>query len=211
MNKLTTYSLKGTKLAETSLPKDFAVKENLNLLAQAKRVIEENAHVGLASAKTRTEVNRTTKKWYKQKGTGGARHGARSAPIFVGGGVAHGPRPLRRKLSLNRKMARLAVKVALSLKFKQKEAYVVEGIKLLKKTAEGAVFIKKLVKGESLKVEKFTFILSRENLKTGKLLRNLKDVRVVFFETLTVADLVNGRILILDEAVFETGKKEKKA
>ena len=93
MLKTKTYSLKGTKLKETSLPKEFGQKENLPLLAQAVRVYEERSHIGFAKTKTRAEVNRTTKKVYKQKGTGGARHGARSAPIYVGGGTAHGPNP----------------------------------------------------------------------------------------------------------------------
>ena len=64
MLKAKTYSLKGTKLEDFSLPKEFGEKENLPLLAQAVRVYEERSHIGFAKTKTRTEVNRTTKKIY---------------------------------------------------------------------------------------------------------------------------------------------------
>ena len=69
----------------------FGEKPNTSLLAQALRVYQLNQRQGTAKVKTRSEVARTKKKWYKQKGTGGARHGARTPSIFVGGGVAHGP------------------------------------------------------------------------------------------------------------------------
>src|SRR3972149_10697830 len=104
MLKVNSYSTKGTKLAAVTLPKDWEEKMNLALLSQVMHVYQDRLHIGLAKAKTRGEVNRTTKKWYAQKHTGGARHGARSAPIFVGGGVAHGPRPLRRELNLSDRM-----------------------------------------------------------------------------------------------------------
>ena len=67
-----------------NLPKEFDQKLNMPLLAQAVHVYEERSHVGLRNTKTRSEVNRTTKKIYKQKGTGGARHGSRRANLYVG-------------------------------------------------------------------------------------------------------------------------------
>src|SRR3989344_5044199 len=102
------------KVSDFKLPKEFRVKPNLGLLTQSLRVYEERGHVGLRQAKTRAEVNRTGKKLYKQKGTGGARHGSKRAPIFVGGVVAHGPRPIRRILSLSSKLKRLSKLMALS-------------------------------------------------------------------------------------------------
>lgn len=69
----------------------FATKPNQALLAQAVQIYLARARQASAKVKTRSEVNRTKKKWFKQKGTGNARHGARTAGIFVGGGVAHGP------------------------------------------------------------------------------------------------------------------------
>jgi large subunit ribosomal protein L4 len=69
----------------------FGVKPNQALIAQAVRVYLSNQRQGTSKVLTRAEVARTKKKWFKQKGTGNARHGARTPNIFVGGGVAHGP------------------------------------------------------------------------------------------------------------------------
>jgi large subunit ribosomal protein L4 len=69
----------------------FGVKPNQALIAQAVRVYLSNQRQGTSKVLTRSEVSRTKKKWFKQKGTGNARHGARTPNIFVGGGVAHGP------------------------------------------------------------------------------------------------------------------------
>ncbi len=69
----------------------FAGEVNEQLLSQALRVYRANLRQATARAKTRSEVNRTKKKWFKQKGTGNARHGAQTPALFVGGGVAHGP------------------------------------------------------------------------------------------------------------------------
>jgi len=87
-----------TKLTPTGKPSTvtvsdsiFGVESSPVVLSQAVRVYLSNQRQGSAQAQTRGEVSRTKKKLYKQKGTGGARHGARSAPIFVGGGAAHGP------------------------------------------------------------------------------------------------------------------------
>ena len=67
MLKINTYSIKGTKLADYSLPKEFDIKPNLNLLAQGIRVYEDMSHTGLRKTKTRAEINRTGKKVYNKK------------------------------------------------------------------------------------------------------------------------------------------------
>ncbi len=89
--KITVYSLTGTTSSFTA-PPVLVGEPNLTLVAQAYRVYSANARQATAKTKSRAEVSRTTKKMYKQKGTGGARHGSRKAPIFVGGGVTFGPR-----------------------------------------------------------------------------------------------------------------------
>ena len=73
---------------------------------------------GTHKTQNRDEVSVTTKKLYKQKGTGGARHGSRNAPIFVGGGMAHGPHPHSHAHALTKKFRALALKHALSSKVK---------------------------------------------------------------------------------------------
>lgn len=98
----------------------FATKPNQSLLAQAVQIYLARARQASAKVKTRSEVNRTKKKWFKQKGTGNARHGARTAGIFVGGGVAHGPNGQQHyKLNLAAKMKNKALLSALALQSKQ--------------------------------------------------------------------------------------------
>jgi large subunit ribosomal protein L4 len=88
---------------------------NVELIAQAVHVFRSNQRQGGAKALTRSEVSRTGAKWFKQKGTGNARHGARTAPQFVGGGVAHGPTGAENwKRTLPKKMAQKALISALS-------------------------------------------------------------------------------------------------
>lgn len=85
---------------------------------------------GTASTKTRSEVNRTKKKWYRQKGTGRARHGSRNAPIFVGGGVAHGPKPRDWSIDLPKKVRRLGLRCALSDRMREGRLVVLDRAEL---------------------------------------------------------------------------------
>src|SRR3989344_1755133 len=88
------YNTAGKNVSKVNLPKtNFGAKINDGLMAQAVRVYLANQRMGTASTKTRSEVKGSTRKIWRQKGTGRARHGSKKAPIFVGGGVAFGPRP----------------------------------------------------------------------------------------------------------------------
>jgi large subunit ribosomal protein L4 len=105
----------GNEVQQIELPADiFGVEINVGLMHQAFLRQEANQRQGNHKTKTRSEVRLTKSKWYRQKGTGRARHGARSAPLFVGGGVAHGPRPRKYTSAMPKKMRRGAVRSALS-------------------------------------------------------------------------------------------------
>lgn len=112
------------KITTTTANQDFAsfnVKVSDHLLAQAIYIYQSNSHQDTSQVKTRGEIVASKRKIYKQKGTGGARHGALSAPIFVGGGIAHGPTGLRpKRKKLNQKMKQKALVGALSLLQKEK-------------------------------------------------------------------------------------------
>lgn len=209
MIKTEIYTLKGTKSGELVLPKDlFEVEPNLNMLAQAVHVYEERSHDGLRKAQTRSEVNRTTKKLYKQKGTGGARHGSRRAPIFVGGGVALGPRPERRILSLPQALKNKARSYAFSLKAKNKEIVAIEGISKLTKTKEMGQFLEKL--GKEMRATRFTVLLSEKSNIAAKYLRNIDNLKFVNFKNANAFDIWNAGLLILDEDVFKAKSDEEK-
>jgi len=207
MLKAQIYTLKGTKVGEMDLPKDiFGQKVNMKLLAQANHVYEERSHIGLRSTKTRSEINRTTKKVYKQKGTGGARHGSRRANVFVGGGVVFGPRPLRRILDMPQSQKQAAVLSAFSAKTKAGEIIALRGISALSKTREAGEFIKKV--GAETKFKRFTFLLSDTNLKSFRFFRNLKSATTVLYKNASAFDIIGAGQIVLDEDVF--GKKTVK-
>lgn len=205
MLKIDSYSSKGAKLAQISLPKEWEEKGNNQLLSQAVRVYMATGHTGLRSTKTRAEVNRTTKKLYKQKGTGGARHGSRKAPIFVGGGVALGPRPEKRILSLPLKMKRKALKVAITALVKEKK--VISADLDFKKTSEANKFITKVF---GKKLPKITFVLKKENQMLEKYLRNIKDTKVILFPNLNAFDVFMASSMIFDKSIFKTAAKTVK-
>lgn len=108
-------SVDGKEALTTDLPKEiFGEKVNKKLLAQAMRIYRERQRQGTVGYKTRGIVSGTTRKIYKQKGTGNARHGSRKAPLFVGGGVAHGPKPSGDMPVLPRQMRKEALLSALA-------------------------------------------------------------------------------------------------
>ena len=110
-------NMQGENVGEVELlPEIFEAPVNVSLMHQALVRQLSNARLGTHKAKTRSENNRSKSKWYRQKGTGRARHGSRNAPIFVGGGIAHGPLPRSYKKQMPRKMRRAALRSALSVK-----------------------------------------------------------------------------------------------
>lgn len=211
MIKIKAFSAKGIKQTEVVLPKRFEEKDNSSLLSQAIHIYRERSHIGLAKTKTRSEVARTTKKWYRQKGTGGARHGARSAPIFVGGGVAHGPKPLRRELDLPNKMKEKAVNLALSAKAREGRMVAVSGLSTLNKTSQAAK-LTEIFKEKNNKNQNFTFVLNKVNSINTKIFRNISNVSIKTFDSINAYDVFFGGTLIFDKDIFnkEAAKKVKK-
>jgi large subunit ribosomal protein L4 len=127
--KADVYNLKGEVSGKFELPEElFGAKINKALLSQAIRVYQNNQAGHHGHTKTRGEVSISTRKIYKQKGTGGARHGAKSAPIFVGGGVAFGPRDRKVVLDLPKKMQKAALISALSSKVLESQVCVIDGL-----------------------------------------------------------------------------------
>ena len=94
----------------------FGLEPRKDILHRCVVYQQAKRQQGTHHAKERNDVNRTGKKYGKQKGGGGARHGDRRAPIFVGGGKAHGPRPRSHAIDLPKKVRRLALRHALSAK-----------------------------------------------------------------------------------------------
>jgi large subunit ribosomal protein L4 len=206
--KIQTYTIKGVKGEDMALPAEFNQKLNMPFLAQAVHIFEERSHVGLRNTKTRAEINRTTKKVYKQKGTGGARHGSRRANLYVGGGVALGPRPVRRILSLSDRMKTQAKFLAYSLKAAEKQMVAVSGLSKIEKTNAVKGLVKTLRKTDHIK--SLTFVLSEDAMPAIRSLRNLDLVKSVSYKDASVYDIFTGGMIVMDEGVFAK-KAEVKA
>lgn len=199
--KVKLYTTKGEIKGDISLPKEYGIKSSNSLLLQAVKVFEDKTHFGLSRVKTRSEVNKTRKKLYKQKGTGGARHGAKSAHIFVGGGVVHGPTGIKRNLKLPIKMKKKALLLALLNKFESKNAILVEGLNKVLKTSEANKIVDNLK--NTLKTKsKVTVIFSKENYKSAKFYKNIKNVQVKDFLSLNAFSVLTSKIIFIDSSVF---------
>ena len=125
--KLDVIKLDGGKAGSIDLNDAlFGLEPRVDILHRVVRWQRNNAQAGTHKVKTRSEVSYSTKKIYRQKGTGGARHGARSAPIFRGGGVYKGPTPRSHGHELPKKVRALGLKHALSAKAKAGELVVID-------------------------------------------------------------------------------------
>lgn len=131
MPQLSLYDTAGQRVGQVEGSDEvFAAPLNRDLLHQAVRVIEAQRTRKAGRAKTRGEVDRTTAKMYRQKGLGRARHGARSAPVFVGGGVAHPPKGNNRVLTMPKKARRKALFAALSDKARRGKVLILQELAL---------------------------------------------------------------------------------
>lgn len=168
--------LSSTPQEVTLNPRIFNVSAPSVLLAQYVRVYLANKKATTAKTKTRSEVNASTKKIYRQKGTGRARHGAKSAPIFVGGGTAHGPKNLHRTLKMPKKMRRRALFAALSAHVKQKSLFIIDDSALQKtsKTQKAHDILEKLIPN----YKKITVVFPHKN-ETKKYFVNLPHLQAL--------------------------------
>jgi large subunit ribosomal protein L4 len=129
--KVPVRNMAGDEVKSVELPSDiFEAKINVGLMHQYVVMQQANARLGTHKTKRRGEVNRTHAKWYRQKGTGRARHGNRAAPIFVGGGRAHGPIPHKYTKYMPQKMRHAAVRSALSALARDGQIVVVDEFKI---------------------------------------------------------------------------------
>ena len=191
----------GREVQQIELPPDiFGVEINVGLMHQAYVRQMANARQGSHKTKTRSEVRLTKAKWYRQKGTGRARHGARSAPIFVGGGVAHGPRPRKYTKAMPRKMRRGAIRSALSALARDDQLIFVDRLQADRpKTSEMRETIRTLAgDGKTL-----VLLAERdENVQRG--IRNLPQVRWLRANLLNIRDLLGHDKVIVPLDALDT-------
>lgn len=131
MPKIKVYNLSRKDVGELELSEDvFGAQVNENLFYEVVKAQLASRRAGTAKVKNRAEVRGSSKKVYRQKGTGNARHGTIRAPIYVGGGQAHGPKPRSYAYRPPRKMRLGALKSALSMKLQEGRLIVLEDFEL---------------------------------------------------------------------------------
>lgn len=184
----------GTTVEELDLRDDiFGIEPNTVVMHQALVRQNANARLGTHKTKTRGEVQGTTAKWYRQKGTGRARHGDRKAPIFVGGGQAHKPQPRDYTQKMPRKMRRLALRSALSAKAAANEIIVLDGLAF---DAPKTATMKEVL--GNLEVEgSVVVLLAERNENVEKSTRNLPDVKMLRANYLNIRDLLGHNYIII--------------
>jgi large subunit ribosomal protein L4 len=197
--------ISGKVTGKVSLPGEmFGEKVNKALIAQAVRVYLANQRQGTVSTKTRGEVEGSTAKIYRQKGTGRARHGSKRAPIFVKGGVVFGPKPRDFSLALPQKMKRKALFSALSAKVKDKEVTVIDGLgTIVPKTKAFAQMLQK--SGISGKKQKLLFVMAGKDvsviMRAG---RNISGVNFLPSKQINTYEVLAAtRLVMMKDAIDE--------
>lgn len=200
------YDISGKEVSKILLPEAvWGLPWNADLVHQVVVGMQSNARTGLAHAKMRGEVSGTGKKPWRQKGTGQARHGSRRSPIWVGGGVSHGPRSDKNyDKKINRKMKTKALFTALSQKFRDGKILFVDSLDVTTiktKDAMGALANLSKVEGfktiNTKKENNIFLIVPKKTDATAKSFRNIFHVTIEEVRNLNPVDVLNYRYLVI--------------
>jgi len=198
-------NLEGNKSQNLKISNDLTgLKVNNRLL---KYVIDwqiNHSKKRLAKTKQRNEIVGSTRKIYAQKGTGGARHASRKAPIFVGGGIAHGPKGDNYKIKkINKKIRKIALAQSISKKNTNKELYIFEDIK--KEIKKTKIFNNFLIKN---KLNNVLIVSDKETHKNiFKSVRNIRDVKLITDEGANLYDLFKFKNVLFTETSIKNIQK----
>ena len=192
--KLNVINIDGKKVNDIEISdKIFSLNPNKSVIQSIVDWQQNHLKPRTAKTKQRNEIKGSTAKIYAQKGTGGARHSSRKAPIFVGGGVAHGPKGKVYKINkLNKKIRKLGLFHVLSQKNKVKSLFVVEDFKKeVKKTKLFNQFLEKNKLKNSL-------IISDKNSKLMiiKSARNIPNLKIIDQEGANVYDMLKYKNIV---------------
>jgi large subunit ribosomal protein L4 len=190
----------GETVGETELRDDiFVAPVSQPLMHQALVRQLANARLGTHKSKTRGEVRGSTRKIYRQKGTGRARHGSTKVNLWTGGGVAHGPIPRSYHKKMPRKMRRAAYRSALTVKAQENQVVVVDGLDMDRpRTREVQALIERLgLEGSVL------IMLPTKNENIERSARNLPDVKTLRASYLNIRDLLGYDYLLIPQESLE--------
>jgi large subunit ribosomal protein L4 len=174
----------------------FGITPNQSVMHQAVVRQLANARLGTQNTRGRGEVKGSTRKLYRQKGTGRARQGSIRASHRMGGGVAHGPHPRSYVQQMPRKMRRLAVRSALSAKYAAEQIRFIDGITLEQpRTKDIVAFLKDHgIEGKAL------IVLDQKHEAVQRSANNLPNVKTLLAHYLNVIDLLRHDTIVMPQA-----------
>jgi large subunit ribosomal protein L4 len=195
MTFLDVYNVKGEKISQRDIKEEiFAIAIREDVIHQVVRAQLAGARSGTASSKNRSKVKASTRKLWRQKGTGRARAGASSSPIRRGGGVAFGPMPRDYSFKVNKKVRKSALRMALADKFKAGRIYVVDDFKMEEIKTKNFLGILR-----HLELENVLIVTDKRDENLEKSSRNVRNVKLVRAEGLNVYDILTHESLLLIE------------
>nr|WP_320191029.1 50S ribosomal protein L4 [uncultured Desulfobacter sp.] len=192
----------GAKVSEIELPDDiFSIPVKTSVLHEVVRSQLVSKRVGTAASKTRGMISGSTKKLFRQKGTGNARAGSIKSPLRKGGGVIFGPSPRFYEIKVPKKVKKLALKMALSAKVSDSQLFVIDALELeeIKTKALANVL-------SALKLDDLLIVSDNDDEKLALSSRNIPDVKVIKTEGLNVYDILKFKNLLLVEPSIENIK-----
>ena len=197
--KLDVMNLDGSKAGDIELNADlFGLEPRADILHRVVRWQRNNAQAGTHKVKTRREVNYSTKKIYRQKGTGGARHGDRNAPIFRKGGIYKGPTPRSHGHELTKKFRKLGLRHALSAKAKAGSLVIIDEATSEGKTAALAKQVSNLGWKRALVIDGASV-----NENFAQAARNIEGLDVLPSMGANVYDILKRDTLVITKAGIE--------
>jgi large subunit ribosomal protein L4 len=206
--QLDILSIKGDKTGRSiELPDDiFGIEPNDHVIYLAVKQYLAAQRQGTARVKSRAEVQGSSKKLHKQKGTGGARKGNIRNPLYRGGGIVHGPQPRDYSFKLNRKVKDLAKMSALAHKAKAGAIIVVEDMNLeTPKTKDFATMLQAIAPTS----RRSLFIIPEHNQSTVLSARNIRNVKTTSLSDINTYDLVNATTIVLSESAAKMFNEEE--
>jgi len=200
MPEIDLYNMQGEKKGTFNLSEDiFAVEPNMTVMNQALLRHLANRRSGSASTKTRAEVSGGGRKPWRQKGTGRSRHGSIRSPLWRGGGVTFGPRPRDYNQAMPKKMRRLAIKCAYSVKVTGKKMFALDELKMENpKTRQFVDMMKKLNLDKSV-----LFVIEEKNFAVEKSASNIPGIKVVTTEGVNIHDLMKFDRLVMTTSAIK--------
>ncbi len=205
--RIASFDHTGAPVKDTLVDKFITVKVSPRLLAQVIRGYQISQRQGTQSTKTRGEVAGSTRKIYRQKGTGRARHGSNKAPIFVGGGITFGPKPRKFESHIPQKMRQKALLGLLADKIQTKQVSVVSGLKQVSgKTRD----MDRLLTKMGVTKNRVLLVIDSSQEKVKKAARNLEFVTIRPVSALSSYDVVRSAHIVLAEEILPALNKTQK-